>query len=114
MYAQSLDVVRCARGHNMELLQTFRWLKVRYEGWVDHVGVLPRYDAPKKRAGTKTGDLKPSSGGTPLGSRYYVRGPTQKGAAASRMLPAATFMAVMVHAALKVVPPSCARNPPTG
>ena len=88
MYAQSVDVVRCARGHNMELLQTFRWLKVRYESWEDHVGVLPPYDAPKKRAATKTGDLKQSNGGTPLSSRYHARSPAKNGV---RAWPRAAF-----------------------
>ena len=78
--AQALDVVRCSRGNNMELLQTFRWLKVRYESWEDHVGVLPPYDAPKKRASTKTGDLKSAYGGTPLSSRYHARSHARNGA----------------------------------
>ena len=37
------------------------------------MGVLPPYDAPKKRAATKTGDLLAANGGTPLSSRYHVR-----------------------------------------
>ena len=90
----------------MELLQTFRWLKVRYEGWVDHVGVLPPYDAPKKRAATKTGDLKPSSGGTPLGSWHHVRITAKKGACSSRI------NGCSVHAALEPDPSSRTRKSP--
>ena len=80
----------------MELLQTFRWLKVRYEGWVANVGVLPPYDAPKKRAATKTGDLKPSGSGTPMSSRNHVRGASKKGACASSVLQASSATPTVV------------------
>ncbi len=88
----------------MELLQIFRWLKVRYEGWVDHVGMLPAYDAPKKRAATKTGDLKPSSGGTPMSSRYHVRGAAKKGARATRVLQPSNAAAAAVPVGGDLVP----------
>ena len=45
--------------------------------------MLPPYDAPKKRAATKTGDLAAANGGTPLSSHSHARSTLKTGVAAS-------------------------------
>jgi len=65
----NIDVEKCQQGHQVPLLMVFRFFKQRHDQWAAELAAtgqrIPPYDAIKRRASSKTGDIRDPSAPMP-------------------------------------------------